>query len=243
LQILLFSQGVKINQKSYDKSVKSRNSGQKRDRGPRINGAIRVSEVRLIDQNGEQLGIVKLDIAKNLAQKAELDLVEIAANSNPPVVKIMDYGKYRYEAEQKAKSAKKSQANSVLKEVRFRLKIDDNDYTIKKNRAIKFLEGGDKVKINLMLRGREFGRPEAGFTLLQKIADEVEEFGTVESKPSKEGRNMIMVLKPITKKYKGESEQKRRGQQAKIERLARQKARLAAKLQSAPQEGEAQEGA
>lgn len=145
-------------------------------------------------------------MALRLAQEADLDLVEVAPNSKPPVAKIMDYGKFKYEAAQKAKEARRNQANTVLKEVRFRLKIDEHDYETKKKRAIGFLESGDKVKAMIQFRGREQSRPELGVRLLQKFAGEIEEYGTVESTPTIDGRNMVMIIGPHRNKADVKSE-------------------------------------
>ena len=163
---------------------------------PRTNDRIRVPEVRLVGPNGEQVGVVRIEVALRLAQEADLDLVEVAPNSKPPVVKIMDYGKFKYEAAQKAKEARRNQANTVLKEVRFRLKIEAHDYITKLKRAEGFLKSGDKVKAMILFRGREQSRPEQGVRLLRKFAEDVAEFGTVESNPTIDGRNMVMVLGP-----------------------------------------------
>ncbi|MEY4312991.1 MAG: hypothetical protein RLZZ319_500, partial [Actinomycetota bacterium] len=135
---------------------------------PRINERIRVPEVRLIGPAGEQVGVVKLEVAQRLAREADLDLVEVAPEAKPPVVKVMDYGKFKYEAAQKAKEARRNQAHTVLKEVRFRLKIDTHDYETKLKHAVTFLKGGDKVKAMIQFRGREQSRPEAGVRLLHK---------------------------------------------------------------------------
>jgi len=167
---------------------------------PRINDRIRASEVRLVGPEGEQVGVVRLDIALRLAQESDLDLVEVSPNSNPPVVKIMDYGKFKYEAAQKAKEARKNQANTVLKEVRFRLKIDTHDYETKRKRAESFLKQGDKVKAMILFRGREQSRPEQGVRLLQRFAEDVAEFGQVESTPTIDGRNMVMIIGPLKTK-------------------------------------------
>ena len=180
---------------------------------PRINDRIRASEVRLVGPEGEQVGVVRLDIALRLAQESDLDLVEVSPNSNPPVVKIMDYGKFKYEAAQKAKEARKNQANTVLKEVRFRLKIDTHDYETKRKRAESFLQQGDKVKAMILFRGREQSRPEQGVRLLQRFAEDVAEFGQVESTPTIDGRNMVMIIGPL----KTKADQK---QQAKKSREA-----------------------
>lgn len=173
---------------------------------PRTNERIRVPEVRLVGPSGEQVGVVSIEVALRLAAEADLDLVEVAPNSKPPVAKIMDYGKFKYEAAQKAKEARKNQANTVLKEVRFRLKIDTHDYTTKLKRAEGFLNQGDKVKAMILFRGREQSRPEQGVRLLQKFAEDVAEFGTVESTPTIDGRNMVMVIAPLKNKAEARAE-------------------------------------
>lgn len=175
---------------------------------PRINDRIRASEVRLVGPEGEQVGVVRIDIALRLAQESDLDLVEVSPNSNPPVVKIMDYGKFKYEAAQKAKEARKNQANTVLKEIRFRLKIDTHDYETKRKRAEGFLKSGDKVKAMILFRGREQSRPEMGVKLLQRFAEDLAEHGQVESTPMIDGRNMVMIIGPL--KSKAEQKQKAR---------------------------------
>ena len=174
---------------------------------PRTNERIRVPEVRLVGPNGEQVGVVRIEVAQRLAQEADLDLVEVAPNSKPPVVKIMDYGKFKYEAAQKAKEARRNQANTVLKEVRFRLKIEAHDYTTKLKRAEGFLQSGDKVKAMILFRGREQSRPEQGVRLLRKFAEDVAEYGTVESNPTIDGRNMVMVIAPHKNKSEVKTEQ------------------------------------
>ena len=174
---------------------------------PRTNDRIRVPEVRLVGPNGEQVGVVRIEVALRLAQEADLDLVEVAPNSKPPVVKIMDYGKFKYEAAQKAKEARRNQANTVLKEVRFRLKIEAHDYITKLKRAEGFLQSGDKVKAMILFRGREQSRPEQGVRLLRKFAEDVAEFGTVESNPTIDGRNMVMVIAPHKNKSEVKTEQ------------------------------------
>ena len=176
---------------------------------PRINDRIRVAEVRLVGPNGEQVGIVRVEDALRLAQDADLDLVEVAPDARPPVVKIMDYGKFKYEADMKAREARRNQTNTVLKEIRFRLKIDPHDYGTKLGHVERFLKGGDKVKVMIMFRGREQSRPDAGVRLLQRLADDVQEFGFIESMPKQDGRNMIMVLGPVKKKADQRSEARR----------------------------------
>lgn len=167
---------------------------------PRINERIRVPEVRLVGPNGEQVGIVRVEDALRLAQEADLDLVEVAPDARPPVCKLMDFGKFKYEADMKAREARRNQANTVLKEIRFRLKIDPHDYGTKKGHVERFLSAGDKVKVMIMFRGREQSRPEMGVRLLQRLADDVAELGFIESMPKQDGRNMVMVLGPTTKK-------------------------------------------
>src|SRR5688572_444466 len=174
---------------------------------PRTNDRIRVPQVRLVGPNGEQVGVVRIEVALRLAQDADLDLVEVAPNSKPPVVKIMDYGKFKYEAAQKAKEARRNQANTILKEVRFRLKIEAHDYITKLKRAEGFLQSGDKVKAMILFRGREQSRPEQGVRLLRKFAEDVAEFGTVESNPTIDGRNMVMIVAPLKSKSEAKQEQ------------------------------------
>lgn len=182
---------------------------------PRTNERIRVPEVRLVGPGGEQIGVVAIQVALRLAQEADLDLVEVAPNSKPPVVKIMDYGKFKYEAAQKAKEARRNQANTVLKEVRFRLKIDNHDYETKRKRAESFLKSGDKVKAMILFRGREQSRPDQGVRLLQKFAEDVAEYGAVESNPTIDGRNMVMVVAPHKNKSEAKAEQNAQRQATK----------------------------
>ena len=173
---------------------------------PRTNDRIRVPEVRLVGPNGEQVGVVRIEDALRMAQEADLDLVEVAPNSKPPVAKIMDFGKFKYEEAQKAKEARRNQANTILKEVRFRLKIDTHDYETKRKRAEGFLSAGDKVKAMILFRGREQSRPEQGVRLLQRFAEDVAEFGSVESTPTIDGRNMVMVIGPHKTKAAAKAE-------------------------------------
>ena len=155
---------------------------------------------------GEQVGVVRIDVALRLAQEADLDLVEVSPNSNPPVVKVMDYGKFKYEAAQKAKEARKNQANTILKEVRFRLKIDTHDYETKRKRAESFLKAGDKVKAMILFRGREQSRPDQGVRLLQRFAEDVADYGVVEFTPMIDGRNMVMIIAPAKTKAEAKAE-------------------------------------
>jgi len=174
----------------------------------RINDRIRVPEVRLVGPNGETVGIVPTEQALKLAQEADLDLVEIAPQGRPPVAKLMDYGKFKYENAQKAREARRNQTNTVIKEMKLRPKIDSHDYETKKGHVVRFLRQGDKVKITIMFRGREQHRPELGFRLLQKLAEDVTELGFVESSPKQDGRNMTMVIGPHKKKAEAKAEVK-----------------------------------
>ncbi|WP_432548164.1 translation initiation factor IF-3 [Kineococcus sp. SYSU DK004] len=177
---------------------------------PRINDRIRVPEVRLVGPNGEQVGIVRVEDALRLADEAGLDLVEVAPTARPPVCKLMDFGKFKYESDMKAREARKNQSNTILKEIRFRLKIDPHDYGTKKGHVERFLKAGDKVKVMIMFRGREQSRPEMGFRLLQRLAEDVSDLGSVESSPRQDGRNMVMVIGPHKKKAEAKAEDRRR---------------------------------
>ncbi|MCW2567513.1 MAG: putative translation initiation factor, partial [Mycobacterium sp.] len=161
-----------------------------------MNDQIRAREVRLVGPEGEQIGIVPLDKALQLAQDTDLDLVEVAATARPPVCKLMDYGKFKYESAQKAREARRNQSLTVIKEMKLRPKIDPHDYETKKGHVVRFLKAGDKVKVTIMFRGREQSRPELGFRLLKRLADDITELGFVESSPKQDGRNMIMVVAP-----------------------------------------------
>jgi len=167
---------------------------------PRINERIRVPEVRLVGPAGEQIGIVSIGDALRLAQEADLDLVEVAPMARPPVCKLMDYGKFKYESALKARESRKNQAQTVIKEIKLRPKIDPHDYGTKKGHVERFLKQGDKVKVTIMFRGREQSRPELGFKLLQRLAGDISELGFVESSPKQDGRNMIMVIGPHKRK-------------------------------------------
>ena len=156
-------------------------------------------EVRLVGAAGEQIGIVGIEDALRLAIEADLDLVEVAPEAKPPVCKIMDYGKFKYEAAVKAREARKNQVNTVIKEMKLRPKIDQHDYETKKGHIERFLSQGDKVKITIMFRGREQSRPELGYKLLQKLATDIGESAVIESSPLQDGRNMTMVLAPARK--------------------------------------------
>jgi len=163
----------------------------------RINERIRVPELRLIGADGQQVGIVKRDEALEYAREQDLDLVEIAPDAKPPVARVLDYSKYKYEQEQKRKAARKHQQQVTIREMKLRPKIAQNDYETKKGHILRFLKQGDKVKVTIMFRGREVAHPERGTALCMKVADELSEFGTIEQHPSQEGRNMTMVLAPV----------------------------------------------
>ncbi|WP_434992652.1 translation initiation factor IF-3 [Arthrobacter sp. Ld5] len=170
--------------------------------------------MRLVGPAGEQVGIVRIEDALRLAAESDLDLVEVAPQAKPPVAKLMDFGKYKYEAAVKAREARKNQTNTVLKEIRFRLKIDTHDYETKRGHAMRFLGAGDKVKAMIQFRGREQQRPEMGIRLLQKFADDVAEVGIVESSPRIDGRNMVMVIGPTKNKAEAKAEARRETQRA-----------------------------
>lgn len=157
-------------------------------------------EVRLVGPQGEQVGIVRIEDALRLAAEADLDLVEVAPQAKPPVAKLMDFGKWKYEAAVKARESRKNQSTTTLKEVRFRLKIDDHDYNTKVGHARRFLEAGDKVKAMIQFRGREQQRPEMGVRLLQRFSEDVADLGQVESSPRQDGRHMVMVVGPLRTK-------------------------------------------
>jgi translation initiation factor IF-3 len=183
----------------------------------RINENIRVPRVRLIDEDGSQLGIKTSDDAREYAYSKNLDLVEVAASADPPVARVMDYGKYKYEQEQKAKLARKHQSQVHVKEIKFRPKIGVHDYETKKGHVVRFLNQRAKVKVTIMFRGREQQHPERGRDLLMRLAEDVKELGQVESPPLQDGRNMVMVLGPTknagVSKSDAEAEEKQRSQE------------------------------
>ncbi|MXW43001.1 MAG: translation initiation factor IF-3 [Acidimicrobiia bacterium] len=167
---------------------------------PRINDRIRAREVRLVGQDGQQIGIRLLPEALDMAREAGLDLVEVADKENPPVCRIMDYGKYKYEAAQRAKESRRNSTNIIVKEMKYRPKIGPGDFETKTRKVRTFLEEGCKVKITIMFRGREVQHPELGKRILDDIAVEVEEVAKVEVYPKLDGRNMVMVLGPAKNK-------------------------------------------
>jgi translation initiation factor IF-3 len=214
---------------------------------PRINDRIRVREVRLVGPNGEQVGIVSTEDALRLAQEADLDLVEVAPSAQPPVAKLMDYGKFKYESAMKAREARRNQSHVLVKEQKLRPKIDTHDYETKKRNVERFLADGDKVKVTIMFRGREQSRPELGFRLLQRLAADVTELGFVESSPKQDGRNMIMVLGPHRKKadarVEREAERVRRAAQREADDKADREERAASRAAAAAQKAAAEKRA
>ncbi|WP_373568006.1 translation initiation factor IF-3 [Limimaricola sp. G21655-S1] len=175
------------------------NAPPTRDTGPRVNDRIRVAEIRLIGQNGENIGVVSPERGLALAEEAGLDLVEISPNATPPVCKIMDFGKFKYETQKKEAEARKNQKTFEIKEVKFRPNTDTNDYDVKMRNVLRFLEGGDKVKVTLRFRGREMAHQELGRELLERVASDVAEIGKVENMPKMEGRQMVMMIGPTQK--------------------------------------------
>ncbi|MGZ5314426.1 MAG: translation initiation factor IF-3 [Solirubrobacterales bacterium] len=172
----------------------------------RVNERIRVPEVRLIDENGEQLGIKPTPEALEYARERELDLVEVAAGSKPPVCRVLDYSKYKYEQEQKAKAARKHQTQVNVREIKLRPKIATHDYETKKGHVERFLRQQDKVKVTIMFRGREATHPERGRMLLDRLFQDVSEIATIEQEPLQEGRNMHMLLAPARNAAAGSTE-------------------------------------
>jgi translation initiation factor IF-3 len=170
------------------------------DRAPvpqaRINEMIRAPKVRLVDEDGSQIGVKDTNEAREYAWGKNLDLVEVAAQADPPVARVMDYGKYRYEQEQKAKLARKHQVSVNVKEIKLRPKIGIHDYNTKKGHVVRFLNQRAKVKVTIMFRGREQSHPERGRDLLMRLAEDVKEIGQIESPPLQDGRNMVMMLGP-----------------------------------------------
>ena len=170
-----------------------------------MNDKIRAREVRLVDPDGGQIGLKSIEEARWLADQLGLDLVEVAADARPPVVRMMDYGKYKYEQSVKAREARKNQSRTVIKEVQFRPKISDNDFAVKRKRVERFLGGGDKVKVTMRFRGREVTHPEIGRAILDRLVDQVEGQGTIETPAKFEGRQMVMVLAPLRRQKQRDS--------------------------------------
>ena len=180
---------------------------------PRLNDEITVRECRLIGFDGTQLGIYSVSQAQRIADDQNLDLVEIAPNAEPPVCRIMDYGKFKYDQAIKAKQARKNQSKIETKEMKFRPKIDVGDYTTKKKHVLRFLDAGNKVKITIMFRGREMAHPEQGLSILERLADDLKDGAVVENQPKMEGRNMHMLIAPLPNaaKKKKENDKKAEG--------------------------------
>jgi translation initiation factor IF-3 len=164
---------------------------------PRLNEEITVRECRLIDFDGNQMGVYPIEQAQSIADAAGLDLVEIAPNAEPPVCRVMNYGKFKYDQAIKAKQARKNQTKIEIKEMKFRPKIDVGDYTTKKKHVLRFLEAGNKVKITIMFRGREMAHPDLGLNILERLADDLKDVAVIENQPKMEGRNMHMLIAPL----------------------------------------------
>jgi translation initiation factor IF-3 len=174
----------------------------------RINDRIRVPEVRLVGEDGKQIGVVKTDQALEYARERDLDLVEVAPDARPPVCRVLDYSKYKYEQAQKQKAARKHQQQITIREIKFRPKIAQNDYDTKKGHVRRFLTGKDKVKITIMFRGREVTHPERGTALLDRLASDLSDVGVIEQSPLQDGRNMTMLLAPSKAVLAGEKPEK-----------------------------------
>ncbi len=170
----------------------------------RVNERIRVAEVRLIDENGNQVGVMRTHEALRYAQERDLDLVEVAPDARPPVCRVLDYSKYKYEQAQKQKQARKHQQQITIREIKFRPKIAENDYKTKKGHVERFLRHKDKVKVTIMFRGREVTHPERGVMILDRLAEELSDVGVVEQRPIQDGRNMTMMLGPSKAVLSGE---------------------------------------
>lgn len=186
----------RINRRNPAIARRPHNAPPSRDTGPRINDRIRAPEIRLIGAEGENVGVVTPARALQLAEEAGLDLVEISPNAAPPVCKIMDFGKFKYETQKKEAEARKNQKIIEIKEIKFRPGTDTHDYDVKMRSVLKFLEEGDKVKITLRFRGREMAHQELGLELLNRVAADVIELGKVENMPRLEGRQMVMMIGP-----------------------------------------------
>jgi translation initiation factor IF-3 len=169
---------------------------------PRLNDEIMADECRLIGIDGSQLGIFDIEDAQRVADEQGFDLVEIAPDAQPPVCRVMDYGKFKYEQAMKAKQARKKQTRVEIKEMKFRPKIDVGDYETKKRHILRFLAGGAKVKVTIMFRGREMAHPDLGLNILEKLAEDLKDEASIENQPKLEGRNMFMLIAPVKKKEK-----------------------------------------
>ena len=178
---------------------------------PRINDEIRVSQVRLIGPNGEQVGVIATSVALNLAKEANLDLVEVAPNAKPPVAKLIDYGKFKYNEKIKAREARRNQSTAEIKEIRFRLKIDDHDFEVKKGHVVRFLNGGDKVKVIVKFKGREMSHLDVGRELLERFREACADLGGSDKAPSLDGCFMSVFITPNSKREGASAQSKGKG--------------------------------
>jgi translation initiation factor IF-3 len=184
-----------------------------------VNERIRVPQVRLISETGDQVGVIPTADALKYAQDRDLDLVEVAAEARPPVCRVLDYSKYKYEQDQKAKAARKHQQQVTIREMKLRPKIAQHDYETKRSHVRRFLDNGDKVKVTIMFRGRETTHPERGEQLLMRLAEDVADLGTIEQRPSLDGRNMTMVMNPLkAKERKPDPDKKTKGKRGEAEK-------------------------
>jgi translation initiation factor IF-3 len=207
---------------------------------PRVNDRIRVPQVRLIGVDGSQLGIYATEDAMRIADEQALDLVEVSPNADPPVCRVMDYGKYKYEQDMKAKKARKHQHVVKIKEIKFRPKVDVHDYETKKRHVVRFLTAGAKVKVTIMFRGREMAHPERGMEILDRLAEELSDLATVEAQPKLEGRNMFMMIAPIPDKEGGAKAKDKSGTSEKAAKdVEKEPAEKAAESDEAPSDEEA----
>ncbi|MDE0970341.1 MAG: translation initiation factor IF-3 [Octadecabacter sp.] len=195
-----FRSGTINNQRKSPIARRPHNAPPQRDTGPRVNERIRATEIRLIGADGENAGVVTPERAMQMAEEAGLDLVEISPNAAPPVCKIMDFGKFKYETQKREAEARKKQKIIEIKEVKFRPNTDINDYDVKMRNVYKFLENGDKVKVTLRFRGREMAHQNLGRELLERVADDTKDQGKVENFPKMEGRQMVMLIGPLPQK-------------------------------------------
>ena len=178
-----------------------------------MNGAIRAKEVRVVAPDGEQIGVKKLNEALWLAEQLDLDLVEVAPNARPPVCRLMDYGRYKYEQSVKQREARKKQTRTTIKELRMRVRIGEHDFDITRRKTQEFLEDNDKVKVTIRFRGRERERPEFGRELMDQLAEEVSDYGTVEQTPKIEGGSMTMVLAPVRQPKRSSSQERQKDEE------------------------------
>jgi translation initiation factor IF-3 len=199
-QVYLLTSRFQNNQRTFIIARRPHNAPPQRDTGPRINENIRSNEIRLIGADGENAGVVTPERAMEMASEAGLDLVEISPNANPPVCKIMDFGKFKYETQKREAEARKKQKIIEIKEVKFRPNTDTNDYQVKMRNVFKFLDNGDKVKITLRFRGREMAHQNLGRELLERVSEDTKEVGRVENFPKMEGRQMVMLIGPMPNK-------------------------------------------